>query len=390
MAYRRIVTEVSARPFAYLMIPTCAAGVGLVTNWMGVKMLFYPLEYTGKEFYREKDCPYGLFGWQGVVPARTEKMATRLTDIVSARLFSLHDAFSNVDPGVFAHMLAPTVETSIRENAPLGRWWSLVLKPLLPWALTRVVVELQKDIEGVLDVNEVVLSAFMRDKRVLVELFQRVGKEELDFLVQSGSYFGFLLGLGQMATWIFAPKPWTLPVAGALVGYATNWIAIKLLFEPAEPVPFGPVTLQGLFEKRQPEVSVAMSEFLAERVLTPPRLIDEMVNGRLKDRFEVLLRRSIPFVVPDAVVAAAVQGLRELALETDDHPTHVYLADRFDVQAILSTQLQAMPASDFENLLHPIFQEDEIILIIVGGILGAMAGLAQARLGWGGPLLLRR
>ena len=48
---------------------------------------------------------------------------------------------------------------------------------------------------------------------------------------------------------------WTLPVAGALVGYVTNWLAIKLLFEPAEPVPLGPFTLQGLFEKRQPEVS---------------------------------------------------------------------------------------------------------------------------------------
>ena len=34
----------------------------------------------------------------------------------------------------------------------------------------------------------------MRNKLVLVELFQRVGEQELKFLVQSGSYFGFLLG----------------------------------------------------------------------------------------------------------------------------------------------------------------------------------------------------
>ena len=35
---------------------------------------------------------------------------------------------------------------------------------------------------------------------------------------------------------------------------------------------------------------------------------------------------------------------------------------------------------------HQLFvQEDEIILIVVGGVLGALAGLVQMRFGWGGP-----
>ena len=34
---------------------------------------------------------------------------------------------------------------------------------------------------------------------------------------------------------------------------------------------------------------------------------------------------------------------------------------------------------------HPVFQEDEAILIAAGGVLGAIAGLGQTRLGWGGP-----
>lgn len=35
---------------------------------------------------------------------------------------------------------------------------------------------------------------------------------ELDFLVESGLGFGFILGLGQMIAWVIMPKPWTLPV----------------------------------------------------------------------------------------------------------------------------------------------------------------------------------
>ena len=39
----------------------------------------------------------------------------------------------------------------------------------------------------------------------------------------------------QMALWIFYELPWTLAAGGAVVGYLTNWIALKLIFEPVEP-----------------------------------------------------------------------------------------------------------------------------------------------------------
>ena len=348
-------------------------------------MLFYPIEYFGTEIYREKDCPYGLFGWQGVVPARTSKMAGRLTEIVSTRLLSLKEAFFRIEPVPFAKLLAPTIEDAIRRKAPNGEVWARLMSPFLPFALKGVVRELQENIEEVLDLETVVMSAFVRDKRVLVDLFRQVGREELDFLIRSGSYFGFALGLVQMFAWAGLPRPWTLPVAGALVGYATNWVAIKLVFEPVEPVAVGPFAVQGLFGKRQAEVSDEFSAFLAARVLTSPRLIAELAGGKHRAGFERLLRRAVPWPVPDAVVAAAAEGLRELAANPA-HPAHAYVDARLGLEATLAARLRALPAADFEQLLHPVFQEDEVILVAIGGVLGAAAGLAQLRLGWGGPV----
>lgn len=219
--------------------------------------------------------------------------------------------------------------------------------------------------------------------------------------------------------WTVAPRAWTLPVAGALVGYITNWLAIKLLFEPAEPVAVGPVVLQGLFEARQVEVSEEFATFLAERVLTSPRLLDELANGTSpaprtrrctqmpvrsahategrrcavrvcctgthRANFEALLRRVVPFVVPDAVVTAASGGVRDLAKASAEHEAHAYIAGALRIEPTLCRRLQQMSCTDFENLLHPVFKEDEIVLIVVGGILGAAAGLVQLRFGWGGP-----
>jgi hypothetical protein len=35
-------------------------------------------------------------------------------------------------------------------------------------------------------------------------------------------------------TQVFTPK-WTLVAGGALVGYATDWAALKVMFEPVDP-----------------------------------------------------------------------------------------------------------------------------------------------------------
>src|SRR5690606_41714303 len=47
------------------------------------------------------------------------------------------------------------------------------------------------------------------------------------------------------------------------------------------------------------------------------------------------------------------------------------------VEKILSDRMQELSSAEFQDLLRPAFQEDEWILILVGGVLGAMAGFFQ-------------
>lgn len=356
--------------------------VGISTNYVGVQMLFYPIDYVGTSHHRFPDCPYGIFGWQGVVPARTVKMANRLVDIVTRDLLSLKEAFSKVDPTTLSHHLLDPVTEAIRTDC--GWYWAMLLKPILPILLPRILNKLQGEIESILDLPQVVLDAFVRDKVVLVELFQKVGRVELDFLVTSGFGFGLLLGLGQMGIWAVLPRVWTLPVAGAVVGYVTNWIAIKLLFEPAEPVEFGPLVLQGLFESRQPEVSDEFAQFMQSRVLTSSQLLGALANQNERELYE-FLRRQLPPPIPRHIVQAAVEAIRRVAANPEEHAElHAYITDALEIEKTLSSRLKVLSPKNFEDLLHPVFQEDEIILIVVGGILGALAGLVQTRLGWGG------
>lgn len=349
-------------------------------------MLFYPIEYTGTEWYRESPfVPYGLLGWQGVVPCKTEKMASRLVNIVTERLLSVEEAFGRMEAAKLAALLQPLVEAELLREQ-YGAVWVKLLRPVLPLILTHVVGNLQKEIEGIIDLRSVVLEAFMRDKSVLVELFQKVGRVELDFLVESGLGFGFILGLGQMIAWVIKPKPWTLPVAGALVGYVTNWIAIKLLFDPVEPVQVGPIAVQGLFESRQVEVSDEFGAFMARRVLNSGRLLESLARDSDDGKLYSFLRRQLPHPVPEFILSAAVRAIGKAAQNPQQNPDlHKYMTKTLDIEVTLAQRLKLLSPTEFEDLLHPVFQEDEILLIGAGGVLGAIAGLCQTRLGWGGP-----
>lgn len=44
-------------------------------------------------------------------------------------------------------------------------------------------------------------------------------------------------------------------------------------------------------------------------------------------------------------------------------------------------KMAMLSSAEFERVLHPVFEEDEWILVLVGGALGAIAGAAQAAAG---------
>eukprot|EP00971_Amphidinium_carterae_P237223 4708669-Amphidinium_carterae.1 len=56
-----------------------------------------------------------------------------------------------------------------------------------------------------------------------------------------------------------------------------------------------------------------------------------------------------------------------------------YISKATDLERRNCEALQHMPPKDFENLLHPVFQEDEWILIVLGGILGFIVGVVQGQ-----------
>merc|ERR1711920_447820 len=54
-----------------------------------------------------------------------------------------------------------------------------------------------------------------------------------------------------------------------------------------------------------------------------------------------------------------------------------YVDSALQIEETIATRLANLPPDQFEGMLHPAFQEDEWMLILLGGVLGVIVGLFQ-------------
>ena len=56
---------------------------------------------------------------------------------------------------------------------------------------------------------------------------------------------------------------------------------------------------------------------------------------------------------------------------------HDYTEEALDLENEVRNKMSALPSAEFEAVLHPVFEEDEIKLILVGAVLGVLVGCFQ-------------
>lgn len=58
---------------------------------LAVEMIFHPLVWRGIPLRVIEGQPLGLFGWQGIVPAKAGVMAERMVDMVTTQLVDVEE-----------------------------------------------------------------------------------------------------------------------------------------------------------------------------------------------------------------------------------------------------------------------------------------------------------
>lgn len=85
----------------YVLMPFMSGVVGWGTNVLALQMTFLPIAYKGVNWWRIEGEPWGLFGWQGIIPTKAAKMAAITAKLMTERLFDIKELFGRLDPEKF-------------------------------------------------------------------------------------------------------------------------------------------------------------------------------------------------------------------------------------------------------------------------------------------------
>ena len=226
-------------------------------------------------------------------------------------------------------------------------------------------------------------------------MFLEVAPKELRFIVNFGFVFGFLLGIptAVLTVLVFPDWWWLLPVLGTFIGWATNVLAIKMIFEPGVPRKIGPFTFHGLFMRRQPEVADVYSKIIAEDIVTLGNIGEELLHGPRSDRTRSMIQSTMRPAVDRALWAGAPRwcnggGTSEydairtgVAVEAVEYTMTPLTDPDFNrrqseaVRTLLAERLREMEPVDFQELLRSAMREDEWLLYLHGAVLGVVGGL---------------
>ncbi|GAA0612016.1 DUF445 family protein [Kutzneria viridogrisea] len=391
----------------YVSMPFIAAVVGYVTKRVAIKMMFEPIEFVGIK---------PVLGWQGILPKNAERMAATATDTLINNLLSPREVVARLDPERIAREveqpLLHAVEAITRE---VMSQYQPDLWEMLPGAAQRLLIrqvqaeapkivknllaEIIEDIDGVLDIRHMAVTNLSRDKVLLNRLIRDIAKPEFRFIARCGTYFGFALGLVQLGVWALTHQPLIMPLFGLLVGWFTDWLALKMIFFPREPKRYlGLVTWQGLFQKRREQVAADYGDLIAREVITVPNVVEEVLRGPKSDRLFTLIQNEVqrsvdaqtglvkPFVVAavgsrryqEMKVAAAAKAIEHIpaAARSAEH----YAEDALDVRNTIVERMTRLSPTEFEGILRPAFRQDEWKLITVGAVIGFLVGELQVLL----------
>jgi uncharacterized membrane protein YheB (UPF0754 family) len=400
-----ILADLKAHAWLYLSMPIVAAVIGYVTKLVAIRMMFEPIEFVGLK------PPF--LGWQGIVPRKARHMAEIACDTMTARLIKPADILAKLDPVRVAEELEkPLLEATeqvtreVAEHYRPGLWDSVPdplrqrivsrLQTETPVLVARILEELKVNIEKVFDLKHMVVTNLVRDKKLLNRIFQEAGDAEFEFIARSGIFFGAVLGFVQATTWALTHSPWIMPIFGGLTGWLTDWLALKMIFYPKEPVRIlGVLEWQGLFLRRRKEVAAAYGALIAQEIVTPHNVLEAVLRGPLSDALFAIVQKEVERMVDEQagmakpIVVLAVGGTKfqemkemvakKVMARLPDTLRHVeeYAGDAMDLRNTLVSKMQDLTADEFEQLLRPIFQQDEWILITVGAVLGFLMGELQ-------------
>lgn len=185
-----------------------------------------------------------------------------------------------------------------------------------------------------------------------------------------------------------------IPLIGALIGWVTNVLAIKLIFRPYRPLklPLVPWSIQGLIPKRQDEIAANIGRVVETELVSLEEIIGQINNDQRREQVVQWVSTAVKCRVNDRLpgilplsVRDLVTGLlddvvkREVAQMLDNLTDSISaeLLEEIKVEHLVEEKLKQFDLKQLETLILSIASTELKHIEVLGAVLGFLIGLAQ-------------
>lgn len=190
------------------------------------------------------------------------------------------------------------------------------------------------------------------------------------------------------------------PVVCGLIGWLTNWLAVKMLFHPRYPVTFGPLVIHGVFPKRQAALAARLGALIKQELVRLDEIADALRQQDMAERFRDTVDAAVEKLLTEKLVQAipmAAMLLNEAMIKkikTVLVPELLGLVPAFldraagaitacyDVEEAVRKKVEAFPVEKLEGVLFAIMKKEFRFIEISGGVLGFAVGALQSLALW--------
>ena len=181
------------------------------------------------------------------------------------------------------------------------------------------------------------------------------------------------------------------PIVGGIIGYTTNYIAVKMLFRPQKAIGIGPLKVQGVLPKRRNDIAASIASTVEEELISIKDLtvilknldLGPEIDGMVDDFFssseydgksEILSKINVTI---NAYMRSKVK--KSLNKNKEGLITEFIrrIEGEVDFKNIIEKKIDGYDLNQLENIVMRVSSNELRYITIIGGVLGFMVGLVQ-------------
>src|SRR5690554_4944649 len=186
-----------------------------------------------------------------------------------------------------------------------------------------------------------------------------------------------------------------LSFIGALIGWFTNVLAVKLIFRPIYVfrIPVIGFKIQGLIPKRRKELAKSIGETVEKELISIEEILDRMIENQdkkdiinaIKIKIREVIFQKVPSFLPKSIRDLILSYIEEV-IDQEAEPAFNQIIEKLmdktvstiKIDEIVEEKINEFDLIKLENIIINITKRELKQIEYLGGIIGFLIGIVQA------------